>query len=104
MWSLYLLAGLGRKRNLKRQRQRLAPAPHFPPPCFLLQKESMRSPGGLAIEQVCSGRVDQQNDEWQAELRAGPASPGKQMGKVRLKEKKSVSEWPNGLELTNHGK
>lgn len=80
MWFLYPLADLGRKKNLKKNRD----SGHLPlpsTPCFLLQKGSMLSPHSLAMVQVCPGRVDWQNKEWQAKLRASLANAGNKQEK-----------------------
>lgn len=47
----------------------VATSPYFPSTCFLLHKKSMLSYHGLPMVQVCSEKVNWQNNEWQAELR-----------------------------------
>ena len=49
--------------------ERVRDSGHLPPTHLLLQKELMLNLQGLEIVSVCSGRLDQQRDEWQAELR-----------------------------------
>lgn len=80
MWFLYPLVQVGRKRKWKKQRQ-WPPPSHPLPPYFLLQMEFRLSPQCLTRVQVCSGRADWQNEEWQAKLRAGPASTGNKQEK-----------------------